>query len=102
MRARTTPQARKLQYAALKKVLGGTHGSSGQQLAWIGGWDTVREIQDKRLGMLSRALRGRGTLEALWKDEVIGPRKDSGGFLGWLQEESSKLLGSPAQTRGKK
>ena len=30
-------QARKLQYAALKKVLGGVHGSSGQQLVWIGG-----------------------------------------------------------------
>ena len=75
-------QARKLQYAALKKVLGGVHGSSGQQLAWIGGWDTVREIQDKRLGMLSRALRGRGTLKALWQNADIGAQQASGGFLG--------------------
>ena len=71
---KSATQARKLQYVALKKVLGGAHGSSGQQLAWIGGWDTIREIQDKRLGMLSWAVRGRGTLEALWKDEVIGAR----------------------------
>ena len=58
-------QARKLQYAALKKVLWGVHGSNAKQLAWIGGWDIEREIQDKRLGIVARALRGRGTLREL-------------------------------------
>ena len=84
-------QARKLQYAVLKKVLGGVHGSSGKQLAWIGGWDTVREIQHKRLGMITKALRGRSTLRELWTDQCVGAKEDSTGFLGWLLAESLRL-----------
>lgn len=42
----------------------------------------VREIQNKRLGMIARTLRERGTLKTLWQDEDIGARQGSGGFLG--------------------
>ena len=86
-------QAKELQYAVLKKILGGVHGSSGEQLAWIEGWNIVREIQDKRLGMITRALEGRGTLRKLCTYEHVGAKEDSTVFLGWLQAEVLRLTG---------
>ena len=71
------------------------HGTSREELTWIAGWDTVREIQNRRLGLVARAMKGKGTLKALWNDAALGATQGNGGVIGWLRREHRSLYGYP-------
>ena len=70
-------------------------GASREELTWIAGWDTVKEIQNRRLGLIARAMKGRGTLRALWEDDALGAAQSTGGVLCWLRREHQSLYGYP-------
>ena len=61
----------------------------------MGGWNTISELEHKRLCLIARVHHGRGTLREIWEDPVKGANVECGGFLGWLREAHETLCGSP-------